>query len=198
MLCSLSFVGIAVLFSTVSKHWNYGTMLLFPLVLCCIGDLFMGLYQVRHKKRQLFAGMVFFALAHLGLILMLFVIDSTFNVWNVAVPLVVVISFIVLKRKVHLHLGKMMLPACVYSVFLAMMLSKSLQYTYFHVSIGAAWIGVAGLLFFISDFTIIFLYFYKFQTKEARQKIHYANLSTYYFGILAFDMSILYMAGQWY
>ena len=47
---------------------------------------------------------------------------------------------------------------------------------------------------FISDFTIIFLYFYKFRKPENRGKIHYLNLATYYYGILAFDISILYFA----
>ena len=60
--------------------------------------------------------------------------------------------------------------------------------------LASGWIGFGGIAFFISDFTIIFLYFYKFHKPENRCKIHYLNLATYYYGILAFDISILYFA----
>lgn len=62
--------------------------------------------------------------------------------------------------------------------------------------LASGWLGLGGMLFFTSDFTIIFLYFYKFRKAENRRKIHCINLATYYFGILAFDISILYFAGM--
>jgi uncharacterized membrane protein YhhN len=194
MLCSVSFWGIALLFTVISKHWDYGWLMLLPMAFCVVGDLFMGLYQVKRKRRNLVLGLVFFLLAHFGLLLVLFHLDTVFNLWNVLVPAVALLAFVFLKLKLHLHLGRMMIPACIYTLLLTLMLSKSLQYFYLHPSIASAWIGLGGLLFFLSDFTIIFLYFYRFRSRENKLIIHYVNLVTYYFAMLAFDMSILYLA----
>ena len=73
------------------------------------------------------------------------------------------------------------------------MLAKAISYMVFNFSLAGAWIGIAGILFFASDFSIIFLYFYKFKNKTNRQKVHIFNLLTYYMAVMAFDISILYM-----
>ena len=49
-----------------------------------------------------------------------------------------------------------------------------------------------GLLFFISDYTLNFCYFYKMKNKKRTNVMNMINLASYFFGILAFDMSILY------
>lgn len=193
MMCSVSFVGISVMYAIVSKHWAYFYLLMCPLLLCAFGDLFMGFYQVRRKKRHMLFGMVFFLLAHLGLLRMLFALDKRLGVWNLLVPAAALAVFFVLKKVFHLHPGRLLVPVCIYAVFLALMLSKSLEQMILHPGIASAWIGVGGLLFFLSDLTIIFLYFYKFRQKSSRRVCHYVNLTTYYFAILAFDTSILYM-----
>lgn len=192
-LCSISFVGIALLFAAISKHWDYFWNLLPALVLCALGDLFMALYQVRRKKRQIFLGIFVFLCAHVSLLVLLFSLDDTFSLWNILFPLAALAVFLILKFKVRLHLGRLLLPASIYCVFLSLMLSKCLQYMYLHPAIASGWIGLGGTLFFISDVTIIFLYFYKFPSKDTGRRVHYMNLVTYYFGILAFDMSILYL-----
>ncbi len=193
MLCSITFVGAGILFGVVSKHFMYSKMLVLPLLFCALGDLFMGLYQVKRKKGNLILGIIFFLIAHIGLIDLLFKLDPAFNAYNVVIPIVTVLVFFIVKKWRHIHLGRIMPLACVYSIFLSLMLSKATQYMFMHPSIAGGWIGIAGILFFISDFSIIFLYFYKFKTKENRLKIHTLNLVTYYMAIIAFDVSILYM-----
>ncbi len=193
MLCSVSFVGLALLFAAVSKHWTPFFGYLPALLLCAFGDFFMGRYQVARKKRELFLGIFFFLCAHVGLLAVLFTLDDTFNAFNLLLPAAALALFLILKFKARLHLGRALAPACVYCLFLSLMLSKCLQYLYLHPSIAAGWIAIGGLLFFVSDTTIIFLYFYKFSSKDKARRVHYVNLVTYYFAMLAFDMSILYL-----
>ena len=76
MLCSVSFVVIAVMFAFVSDHMQYFYMMLVPLVLCAVGDLFMGLYQIRSRRKHMLAGMIVFLLAHMGFLICFFRIDA--------------------------------------------------------------------------------------------------------------------------
>ena len=193
MLCSLSFVGAAIIFGIVSGHVNYMAYLMAPLVVCALGDLFMGMYQVGSRKRQLVLGIIFFLMAHVGLIYTLFQLDGRLGVVNFLLPVLMVIIFLIVKKKCHIHMGRLTYLACVYRGFLSFMLAKATSYMVFNFSLAGAWIGIAGLLFFASDFSIIFLYFYKYKNKTNRQKVHTFNLLTYYMAVMAFDISILYM-----
>ncbi len=193
MLCSLSFVGAAIVFGIVSGHVNYMAYLMGPLVMCALGDLFMGLYQVGSHKRQLVLGIIFFLMAHVGLIYTMFRLDGRVDVINFLLPVMMVIIFLIVKKKCHIHMGRVTYLACVYCGFLSFMLAKAISYMVFNFSLAGAWIGIAGILFFASDFSIIFLYFYKFKNKTNRQKVHIFNLLTYFMAVMAFDISILYM-----
>lgn len=196
MLCSVSFVLIAVMFAFISGHMQYFYFMVIPLICCAVGDLFMGFYQVGRRRRNMLAGMLLFLTAHVGFLVCFFHIDMVFNWWNVFLPVVMLAVFAFMKRIVHLHMGRFAGLAAVYCVFLSLMLSKCTQYMVHYPSLASVWLAVGGSAFFISDFTIIFLYFYKFRKAENRLKIHYLNLATYYFGIFAFDVSILYFAGM--
>lgn len=196
MMCSVSFVVIAAIFAYVSGHTRYFFMMLVPLLFCAAGDLYMGFYQIASKKQHMLIGMILFLLAHMGFLISFFRIDATVTWWNIFLPIVAVIVFFTVKKLSHLHMGRLTIPASIYCVFLSLMLSKSTQYMVLYPGLASGWLGLGGMLFFTSDFTIIFLYFYKFHKPESRRRIHCINLATYYFGILAFDISILYFAGM--
>ena len=86
MLCSVSFVVIAVMFAFISDHMQYFYMMLVPLVLCAVGDLFMGLYQIRSRRKHMLAGMIVFLLAHMGFLICFFRIDARLTWWNIFLP----------------------------------------------------------------------------------------------------------------
>ena len=88
MLCSVSFVVIAVMFAFISDHMQYFYMMLVPLVLCAVGDLFMGLYQIRSRRKHMLAGMIVFLLAHMGFLICFFRIDARLTWWNIFLPVV--------------------------------------------------------------------------------------------------------------
>lgn len=196
MACSVSFVLAATVFAFVSEHMRYFYFLLVPLLLCVAGDFFMGKYQVKKRRQSMMLGILFFLMAHMGFVLCFFQIDATFDWWNIFLPLVVLAGFLFSRRLFRLHLGRFFVPAAIYAVFLALMLSKAVQIAFLQPSLAACWVAVGAVAFFISDATIVFLYFYKFKKPEHRLLIHYVNLATYYFGILAIAISILYYAGM--
>ena len=52
MLCSVTFVVLAIVFALVSHHMEYFFGFFPALCFCLLGDLFMGLYQVGRQKRK--------------------------------------------------------------------------------------------------------------------------------------------------
>lgn len=194
MTCSIFFVGAAALFGFVSKHTEYMYILIVPLVFCALGDGFMGMYQIKHRRRNLVAGIVTFLLAHIGLTWAIYILNSYISVFNIAIPIISLVAFLLIKRKMHIHMGRVTPLACIYSIFLSYMLSEAVQYMFMRPSISGAWIGVGGILFFASDLSIIFLYFYKFEDKKRIRAVHAFNLITYYLATMSFAISILYMA----
>ncbi len=192
MTCSISFIAIATIFAAVSGHWKYYMLMLPALVFCTLGDLFLGIYQTTKKSRQVFLGIVAFLLAHLEFLVAWFFLDMTFDVWNIAIPVVGIGILLCLRKFVSLNYGKLWALVCIYSVCLTSMFTKGTQYMIHQPSISSVWIGVGALLFFISDFLINFIYFSEDKEKRNMQIVERINLSTYFFALLAFDMSILY------
>lgn len=192
MVCSVGFVVLGAVFAWASSHINYYLLLLPALCFCMLGDLFMGLYQIARKKQSLIWGIVTFMLGHLFLLINLFYHSRQVTWWNLFVPAVTVAVFFLMRKTCGMHYGKVMPLAVLYVVFLALMLSKSTELMVLQPGIATAWIGVGGIFFFISDFTINFIYFYKIKNRLLERWIHGINLGTYYLAILAFDMSILY------
>ena len=71
MLCSVTFVVLAVIFALVSHHLEYFFGLFPALCFCMLGDLFMGLYQIERRRRNLILGILTFMLGHLFLLILL-------------------------------------------------------------------------------------------------------------------------------
>ena len=194
MLCSVTFVVLAIVFALVSHHMEYFFGLFPALCFCLLGDLFMGLYQVGRQKRNLTLGILAFMIGHLCLLVMLFYQSRNMIWWDVLVPVIAVIMLVIMRKVASMRYGKVWPLAICYCIMLALMLSKSTQLMVQKPGIASAWIGIGGILFFISDFTINFIYFYKIKKSIWKRWVHAINLATYFLAILAFDLSILYGA----
>lgn len=192
MMCSISFVLIAGIFAGVSGHWAYFLQLFPTLLFCALGDLFMGYYRVRRYTRNIILGICCFLVAHICLLILLFGVIPDVSWWLVVIPIVAVMLLCIQKKMLNMHYGRLWIPVLIYSVFLSLDLAKSVEVMLFRPCISSAWIGVGGILFFISDYTLNFCYFCKLKTKRKASWMNLINLASYFFGILAFDMSILY------
>lgn len=192
MICSISFVIIATIFAAVSNHWKYYLLLLPAMVFCVIGDFALGLFQIKRQERQRILGIAAFLLAHIVFITAWFLLDATFNMWNIVLPPAGIVIMYILKKLPSMEFGKLWIPSCVYCFFLTMMFAKGTQYMVLQPNISSAWTGLGAILFFISDALISFLYFYDYKEPKNRRIVNIINLTTYFFALLAFDMSILY------
>lgn len=192
MLCSTSFVIIGLIFAAVSDHWIYYLSILPTLLLCALGDFFMGCFQIKRYTRNMVLGIVSFLLAHICLLVLLYSIIPAFAWWNILFPIIGLVVLCLQKKLLHMHYGRLWWPVLIYSVFLTLDFAKSIEIMVLRPCISSAWIGLGGLLFFISDYTLNFCYFYKMKNKKRTNVMNMINLASYFFGILAFDMSILY------
>lgn len=192
MVCSVSFVVIGFVFAAVSGHWTFFLQLLPTLLFCAIGDFFMGCYQVKRYTRNMILGIGSFLVAHICLLILLYSVIPRFSWWNALFPIIGVIAICVQKKALHMHYGRLWIPVLIYSFFLTLDFAKSLEIMMLRPCISSAWIGVGGLFFFISDYTLNFEYFCKIKNKKHARIVSMINLGSYFFSILAFDLSILY------
>lgn len=189
MLCSGAFLLFMVLsFFLFPMNGKGRIILLIAFVFCFLGDLFMGLYNIKRKKRFMIAGVIAFLYAHVSFLVFLFHADMRLTVLNILIPAAAIVALVMLSKKYHLHFGRLLVPACVYSFFVTSFMVKSIEC----VKITMLW-PVAGILFFLSDFSLIFLYFFYFKEKKHEKLVHAFNLLTYYVSIfLIYSVAILF------
>lgn len=192
LLCSIAFVAVAGIFAVQSVNYEYFLMMLPSLLLCLLGDVFMGIFNQFHRKRYMLLGLLLFLSAHIGFLILLFHIQPQWILWDVLVPIVGISMVMLIIHFMRLHMGKLRIGVLIYSIFISGLLAKSVHYMIAVGSTTAICMGIGGILFFLSDFLILFLYFYHFKSKKLHHMIHYLNLLTYYYGLYLFGMSILY------
>ena len=173
-VCSASFLIILALHNMFSEK---GDMLIWPLIACFVGDIMMGLYNTYSRKRFMSLGMVSFMLGHVGFIYYMCQTANKKAIWAFIVPFALCILMYAICTKLHIHMGKLLYPGLIYCYFVSAMFLKSLT---------AGPLGVAGTLFFLSDFSIMFLYFYHYKNRTHKKWVHYFNLATYYYAIYLF------------
>lgn len=172
--CSASFLLMSFVIDTV----GFFNLLMLPLVSCFIGDIFMGQYNVRKARSSLYTGIGAFLVAHILFLIYMTQTVPGISLVNAILPVFVVILMLWLVRTFHLHMGKVLYFSTIYCYMVTAMCLKALEIG------GLTMMG--GILFFLSDFTIIFLYFYHFAKIQNKKIVHYLNLVTYYLGILFF------------
>ena len=149
-------------------------ILYFPLAACWLGDLFMGVYNIRRKKRFIALGILFFMLSHIGFLVWLYSDDLRVTPYDVIIPIFGALSAFLIIYLFHMHLGRLRPAAIVYACFVSAFAIKAVE----------SGVALGGTLFFISDLLILFLYFYHFKSKALHILTHIVNLATYYLAIL--------------
>ncbi len=183
VVCSISFLIILVINQYYSEKFS---MLFWPLLACFIGDLLMGLFNTYGRKRFMLIGIIAFMLGHVGLLNYMCRISPKTNPLVYILPIVPCLLLLLMQKAFHLHMGKLYVPCFIYCYFVSTMTLKAIECGLN----GKPILAVAGVLFLLSDFTILFLYFYHYKKKSHKRLVHYVNLLTYYMAILYFIYSL--------
>lgn len=186
VVASSAFLAIAVWFWKRSGNDGWFFKILPGFLFCFLGDVFLGVYNVRKKKLFFLAGLFLFLMGHLSFLVALLTLQPLALV-DVAVPLMAVGFTIFITVHKKMLLGKMKPYVYLYSFFVSMFFVKSVHIFCRMPSRASALVAIGSGLFLISDFLILFLYF----TKKRPWSTHGWNLATYYYGMLFLAFSIL-------
>lgn len=183
VVCSASFLVILWINQMFSeKLW----LMFWALLACFVGDLLMGLFNTFSTKRFMALAIIAFMLGHVGLLNYMCRITDTTSVLVYILPVAACILMVILRKLCHLHMGSLFVPSLIYTYFVTTMTLKAVECGLN----GMPLMAVAGVLFLVSDFTILFLYFYHFHGVKNKRIVHYVNLGTYYAAILLFIFSL--------
>lgn len=191
-VCSASFLVILILNNMFSESLH---KLLIALIACFVGDVLMAYYNVRKDKHYMTLGTFVFIFGHI--FLLIYMCED----YKPTYPLVFILPVFIcglmylLYKKIHLHMGRLFYPSFVYCYFVSAMSLKAIEVGAYAIAQGNShpapyMIMAAGILFFLSDFSILFLYFYHFHKRWEKRLTHHFNLVTYYVAILLFVFSL--------
>lgn len=183
VVCSASFLVIFILNYYYSEKFG---LLIWALLACFIGDILMGLYNTYLRKQFMAIGIIAFMLGHVGFLNYMCRITNKTSALVYILPVVACLILVGMKKRFHLHMGSLFVPCIIYSYFVSTMTLKAVECGMNGMNI----LAIAGILFLISDFTILFLYFYHFSHIKYKRQVHYVNLATYYIAILLFIYSL--------
>ncbi len=191
MICSGAFLVILGICTYKSNTPKIGLGLIPSFIFCFAGDLFMGIFYLKKRSKYIIGGIVTFFLAHVGFLIEMYLIEPSANIGIIMIPIIMLVVLSVGRIKLHMHFGKALVPVYIYTAVVSSLLAKGMQM----LSLGGTSyirIGIATLLFFLSDFALAFQDFYHFKDKGMKKKIHIFNLSTYYMAMYIFCNAVLF------
>ena len=186
-IASLGFMVVLVLSAYESGKW-YQFWMMLPAFFCClVGDVLMAAYNRFRKKIHFIVGLIIFLAGHLCFARWLCKMQPM-ELINLVVPILAVVMTWGLTSSKKIHTGRLRPFILLYSFFVALFLSKGLYLVLTHFSVANLMIAVGSVLFFVSDISILFLYFYK----KRGSGIHIFNLATYYYGVFLLATNLLF------
>lgn len=178
LMTSLCFVGIACYSAILGGLPALFFFLLPGFWFAVAGDYLLGIAHTRedYTGKEFLSGAVMFMMAHAAFYFALSTIQDIRLTDFVFPVLFSAVMFFVLRSK-SFSLGKMLIPGMVYTVFVALLLSKGVMIIFFNgTSVSNFLILAGGLLFLISDGVLLFMYFHTVPKKN----LGALNLATYY------------------
>lgn len=184
---SLSFLVVFGL-SAYKSGAIYQFWLMLPAFFCCFaGDILMAAYNRFRKKIHFLMGLGIFLMGHLCFVRWLCKIQPLEWV-NLVIPALAVVLTWGLTLLKKIHTGRLRPFILLYSFFVALFVSKGLHLVLTQFSIATLMIAVGSILFFVSDISILFLYFHK----KKGYGVHIFNLATYYYGMFLLATHLLF------
>lgn len=175
ILNSAMFV-VLFLISCYCKGKVHTFWLMLPGIWCCfVGDVLMALYHRQRKRSYFLGGIGIFLAGHLCFVRWLCQ-SCPLRLSDLCLPAAAVFAAVYLVSRREIHTGRVKPFIIIYAFFVAFFLSKGLQLAWRMPSVAHGMIAAGSVLFFISDVSIVFLYF----RKQKGAVLHMFNLATYY------------------
>ncbi|MDD6468022.1 MAG: lysoplasmalogenase family protein [Erysipelotrichaceae bacterium] len=185
-LCSLGFLLLAFY-----QNWqvpvSYFWQLWFGLVLCFVGDVLLGIFFHRKEKSYFLAGLVVFLIAHVVFVYTLH-LKLELQIAEVIFACGFVILSLCLSKLPKMKMKKMLWPILFYSFFVSLFMIKGIGLGIHATDMKHLLIMMAAILFFTSDFILLWMRFYEDKWKYSQ----FCNLLTYYSAmyLLAFSIAL--------
>lgn len=204
---SIAFIAVSIFCAYYGANIETLVYLLPALLLCFIGDVVLGFYNVANErnvrgsklsqvvtstnvtaKSSLFIiGLLSFAFGH-GCFIYAFSKVQKFTWIDFLFPILAIFITIGLTRLDGMYTGKLTILILAYSFMVAMLFSKGMHLVLGQLNAQYLLLSIGATLFLISDAFILFLYFYK----KKYEAVHVINLATYYYGMFFIALSLLY------
>lgn len=168
-MTSVIFVMLAFWVMREKLFWLW----LMAFLFCFLGDVLLGMDERKEKNRFFVWGLVSFVTGHVFFIIRMSGLTS-FELWDLILPAGIALVTFFLIRHPKFHVGVHKRAVILYSLIVTLLCVKGydmllLDRYYWNVFVGS-------VLFFISDFLLLFIYFYEDKLKIMR----FFNLLTYY------------------
>lgn len=179
-LTSLVFVLAAFFNMKGQFSWTWMAAFIF----CFLGDVFLGLDEKKNVTANFILGLSSFVLGHLFFIMTIDQIVK-FHFKDLIVPIGMMIFTFFLTKHPKFHVKDHKIPILIYSVIVSLLCVKGIDIFQYHPSCLKIMIG--AFLFCISDFILLFMYFYEDKVKILK----FLNLLTYYSATMLLAMSVI-------
>lgn len=185
MVCSLEFLLFSFTMGLLYGQLLQTLKLLPGLLLCLIGDLFMGMRHKSQKNTCFLLGTMAFALAHISFLVML-LISYPFQWADLTVVIVMPIVIKLLKQTGQFRFGKYEGMAILYSILVAGFAWKSAEIAIGTMQSADICLAAGAVCFFFSDSLIFLISFWK----KRVWPLHGMEISAYYIAMCLIGLSI--------
>lgn len=183
---SLGFILIFTLSAVKSGDYALYFRMLPAFACCFMGDVLLSVNTLNGDKKVFLGGVAAFLVGHIFFVAA-FSGMMPFTLSDFLFPAVIVVLTLILTRMKGMNMDGMTPHVTVYAFFVALLLSKAYSiYTGIGANGQTTYLLFGSLLFFLSDFLLLFLIFYKKKPKWG----DFANLVLYYGGLLLLAMSV--------
>ena len=188
IVSSLAFFAVFVISARISGQSAVFFRML-PAFLCCfVGDIFMAVYNRTRRKPYFLLGLVIFLGGHLFFVRWLCGMQRI-SVTDILLASVAVAVACGLCGMEGMHTGRLRPFVLVYTFFVALFFVKAWRLALVNPALPAFLAAVGSALFFVSDISILFLYFWK----KKSTAVHLFNLATYYYGVFLLASHLLFL-----
>ncbi len=175
-----SFIFVLMAYITMKDQMEWIWMIAF--IFCFLGDVLLGMVEKKEDSSMFVLGLASFVSGHLFFIIQMSRITQ-FELIDLLLPMVMCFVASKLIQLPKFHIGNHKRPILVYSIIITLLCVKGVDMAFFDLSY--KWLMVGCFSFLISDFILLFLYFYE----DKHKLLKFFNLFTYYFAVLLLSMT---------